>query len=86
MMVGNVGLTVGSHAGSEDMDVEELGEELMERRNVFVKSAIKAAGGRRLLSTVTAEKVEALSTERRAVVKEFLATITKDRTCGSCGG
>lgn len=67
--------------GSEEEDADTL----IQRRNDFVKRSIKKAGGKKRRS-VEVEKVEALSGERRAVIKEFLGAITKVKTCGNCKG
>ena len=66
--------------GSEDED------DLTERRNQFVKKCITAAGGCHQRATVAAGKVEAISEERRKIIKEFMGNITKIRFCGSCNG
>jgi hypothetical protein len=71
---------------NKDLDAEELSKELIQKMNTFVRNAIKRAGGKLRLSTLALEKVEALFEERRTVVKEFLATITKIKACGSCAG
>lgn len=70
--------------GSEESE-EEDADTLIQRREDFVRRAIKKAGGRkrRLLEV---EKVEAVSEERREAIKEFLGAITKVKTCGNCNG
>ena len=70
-------------AESEESEDED---DLTEQRNKYVRDKIQAAGGRNLKAAVSAEKVEAISEERRKVVKDFLATITKVRSCGNCKG
>lgn len=65
---------------------EDEGELLQQRRNEFVKRAIKKAGGSKLKAEVAAEKVEALSEERRAVIKKFLAAAPIVHACGNCKG
>ena len=70
----------GESEESEDED------DLTEKRNTFVRDKIRAAGGSHLRAAVLLEKVEAISEERRKVVKEFLSTITQIKTCGHCNG
>ena len=65
---------------SEDED------DLADQRNKFVRNKIRAAGGINHRATISAEKVEATSEERRRVVKEFLSIITKVKSCGYCNG
>ena len=68
--------------GSEEDDEDTL----KQQRNIFVRDAIKKAGGSKHRDTVSSEKVEAVSEVRRAIIKEFLAAITKPKTCGICKG
>lgn len=70
---------------SEDSEVDD-DELLQQRRNEFVKGAIMKAGGIKKTAEVAAEKVEAISEERRAVIKEFLAAAPTARTCANCNG
>lgn len=79
------GTTSDTDMQSEDSE-EDDEERLQRRRNEFVKRAIKKAGGSKNKAEVAAEKVEALSEERRAVIKEFLAAAPLVRTCGNCKG
>lgn len=84
-------LRTDGDASDTDMQSEEseegaAGDELQQRRNEFVKVAIKKAGGSKHKAEVAAEKVEAISGERRAVIKEFLAAAPASRTCGNCNG
>lgn len=69
-------------SGDEDEDPDVL----MERRNQFVKQAIRQAGGKKFMREIAGDKVEAAAEERRAVIKEFLGTITVGRECGTCKG
>ena len=66
----------------EDSDVESL----VEKRLRVTKQAIKRAGGSRSKFELLGEKAEAVSEERRNVVREFLEVITKGSKCGSCNG
>ena len=70
---------------NEDSE-EEDGETLTRRRDEFVRRAIKAAGNSGQRASLAAEKVEAISEVRRALVKDFLTAITKVTTCGTCKG
>ena len=75
---------VQATADSEDDREDDM--DLKEKRIVFTKRAIKKAGGRQNRTEVSGEKVEALSEQRRAVVKQFLGDITKGGACGHCNG
>ena len=66
-------------------DLEEEREALIEKRNKFVKKAIRRAGGRHA-TTNFENKVEAVAEIRRHLVKEFFSSITKPMTCASCKG
>ncbi|KAK4692470.1 DNA-directed RNA polymerase I subunit RPA1, partial [Lecanoromycetidae sp. Uapishka_2] len=80
----------GEHAmdvgGESEESEEEDAETLKHRRNDFVKRAIKEKGGRKIRDAIALEKVESVSEVRRGIIREFLATITKIKTCGSCKG
>ena len=79
----------GGGGSDEEPESEESEEEdadtLIQRRNDFVRRSIQKAGGRKRRS-LEVEKVEAVSEERRAAIKEFLAAITKGKICGNCKG
>lgn len=79
------GLSVGSDV-SEDEDTDDGTDDLIERRNDFVKVAIKKAGGRKNMAAIAGDKVESAAEERRAVVKDFMADLTKPKACDSCKG
>ncbi len=72
----------GESEGSEQEDEETL----KQRRLAFVRRVIREKGGREARAAVASEKVEAVSDVRRAIIKEFLATITNVKTCGHCRG
>ena len=78
-------------AVQEDVEdeVEESEEEdmdtLINRRNAFVKRAIRKAGISKSWGEVT-NKIESVAEERRAIIKEFLGSIVKTKTCGRCKG
>ena len=80
--------------GGSTMDVDKESEEseqedeetLKQRRLAFVRRVIKEKGGREAQAAAASEKVEAVSEVRRAIITEFLAAITKVKTCGYCKG
>ncbi len=72
--------------GDSQDSVEEDEETLKQRRNDFVTRAIKKRGGNKSRVVVAAEKIEAVAEVRRAIIKEFLAAVTKPKTCGNCKG
>ena len=77
----------GANADAESQDEEEQDEEtLKQRRDVFVRRAIKNAGGNQDTTLLAPHKFEAVAEVRRAIIKEFLAAITKSRHCGNCKG
>ena len=71
---------------SGDEDEESDPDVLVERRNEFVKRAIKQAGGKMFMKEIAGDKVEAAAEERRTVIKEFLSVITTGRDCSNCRG
>jgi DNA-directed RNA polymerase I subunit RPA1 len=83
---------VGSRGGAagesmnttESENIEEDADLLMQRRTAFVKKVIKRAASSDRQWRY--QKSEAVSQERRLVVKEFLSSISKERRCVNCGG
>ncbi|PNS17562.1 DNA-directed RNA polymerase I subunit rpa1 [Sphaceloma murrayae] len=75
--------TNGVGSGDESDQVNVDIKELTERRNRFVKKAIRNAEKR---SDWTAGKLEAAVDERRAIIKDFMFGITKSKKCASCNG
>lgn len=71
-------------AGSEDDSEDDM--DLKEIRILFAKRAIKKTTGAVRRYDMSKEKVEALSEQRRAVVKQFLGDITNGGACGHCNG
>ena len=71
--------------GSQDSE-EEDGETLKQRRNEFVTRAINNNIGSQSEVLAVSEKIESVAEVRRAIIKEFLAAITKPKTCGTCKG
>ncbi|KAL6715188.1 hypothetical protein ACLMJK_007452 [Lecanora helva] len=65
---------------------EEDEETLKQKRNDFVKYAIKAARNKGTSVANASEKVESVSEVRREIIKQFLAVITSVKTCGNCKG
>ena len=88
------GETKADVAGAAKMDVDSSGDEdqeddpddLIQRRNEFVKQAIRDAGGRKRMRETGGDKVEAVAEVRRAVIKELLASFTKGKECSNCRG
>ncbi|KAI9809454.1 MAG: hypothetical protein M1827_006834 [Pycnora praestabilis] len=71
----------------EDLDgpesQDEDGDSLIRRRDEFVGRSIRKAAE---LGSRASGKNEAVAEERRAVIKEFLASITKGKKCANCQG
>ena len=74
---------VGSENDPSSSDEEDS---LISRRIEFVRRAIRKARAGRSRADATLEKTEAVSEERRKVVKSFLGVIVKQSTCGRCQG
>ena len=72
--------------GENEESEQEDEETFKQRRLAFVRRVLKEKGGREARAAVASEKVEAVSSIRRAIIKEFLAEITKVKTCGHCKG
>lgn len=70
---------------SQDSEEEDV-ETLKQRRKDFVTRAIMEKGGSKGKLAAASEKIEAVTEVRRALIKEFLAAITKPKTCGNCKG
>ncbi|KAF4548994.1 DNA-directed RNA polymerase I subunit rpa1-like protein [Elsinoe fawcettii] len=78
-----VTLTNGAESEDESDQANEDIRELTERRSKFVRKAIRSAERR---SEWAAGKLEAAVDERRSIIKEFMAAITKYRKCAACTG
>ena len=76
----------GSEDEASDMSEGEDTDKLIQRRNEFVRREIKRSRAGSRHSELVEEKIGAVAEERRLLVKEFLAAITKVKTCGSCYG
>lgn len=78
-----------SNEEGEDVDSDDLSdaenEDVIQKREAFVKRALKAAGIRSKADW-SEKRTEAVAEERRLLYKHFLADITKPRKCGNCGG
>ena len=72
----------GESEGSEHEDIETL----MQKRLAFVRRVVKEKGGHKARVIAASEKVDAVSEIRRTIIKDFLATISKVKTCGTCKG
>lgn len=83
-------LAVNGSAATIDEENDESEDEdedgLIQRRNAFVKHALKKVDGKILQAWVEAQKIEAVAQQRRVVVDEFLSSATATKTCGSCKG
>ncbi|GME24284.1 DNA-directed RNA polymerase i subunit Rpa1 [Neofusicoccum parvum] len=78
----------GSNEEGEDVESEDSDawtQDLIQKREAYVKRALKAAGFRSKGDGLD-KRTEAVAEERRFVVKDFLADINKNRKCASCGG
>lgn len=78
------GAAAEASAGSEDDSEDDM--DLKEVRSLFTKRAIKKASGNMRRYEMSNEKVEALSEQRRAVIKQFLGEFTSGGACGHCNG
>jgi DNA-directed RNA polymerase I subunit RPA1 len=70
--------------GSSGSEEESAVDNVIRRRNAFVKKSIKAA--RANPWEWEREKNEGVAEARRAVVKAFLKAITSGKVCGNCSG
>ena len=70
---------MGFESESEEEDVEKL----IGKRDLFVKRAIKQNEKTKSLGR---EKVEFISEVRRAIIKEFMTSSVRTKTCGRCKG
>lgn len=77
--------SIDADRDSQDSEEEDV-ETLKQRRNDFVTRAVKKNGRNKSRLAGGSEKIEAVAVVRRAIVKEFLAAITKPKTCGNCKG
>ena len=75
----------GGDSSSEDASGDES-DRLRKQRDEFVRKALKRARKEQRLDLALTEKHEAVTTERRSVIKQFLERITKVKECGSCQG
>ena len=78
------GVNESGHEGEEAAEESEEDQEVLaQKREAFMKRAIKAKGDRKNLEN---QKIEAVSEVRRAIIKEFMVASTKPKTCGRCKG
>lgn len=71
----------------DSQDSEEEDEEILkQRRNAFVTRVIKRKARSQSEVAEASEKIEAVGEVRRSIIKEFLAAITRPKTCGNCKG
>ena len=81
-----VGNASAEDGGASSEDEDEDSEALMRRRKEYVRRVIKRS---QLVEDEDASlptKVEAVFETRRAVVKEFLSSMTKTKYCSNCKG
>jgi DNA-directed RNA polymerase beta' subunit len=71
---------------SDDDEVDPDAKDIIARRNAFVKNALKQAGFSKKRNDWADTKIESVANERRAIVKEFLYSITKSKKCNNCNG
>ncbi|KAL8916517.1 MAG: hypothetical protein Q9172_006263 [Xanthocarpia lactea] len=72
-------------AVEEDAEEESDTDDFKEKMKLFTKRAIRANRMKNQKSIVL-EKTEAVSEERRTIVKDFLAAIRMTKYCGQCRG
>ena len=79
-------------SGDASSDDESLDEDeriagvMMRERNSFVREAIRQAEAEGSLESLATGKDEAILGERRMVLRDFFASITRDKTCQTCKG
>ena len=61
-------------------------DDIMRRRNLFVKKSIKAAAKENVSWDWEREKNEGVSTARQAVIKDFMKSISAGKACRNCQG
>ena len=72
--------------GAPEKDAEEKQEDLLELRNNFVERKVKKARKRGVAPVSSAQKIQGVSEQRRAIIKLFFQEITKIQTCSACRG
>jgi DNA-directed RNA polymerase I subunit RPA1 len=84
--IDNIEVTKSQDAadGSSESEEESAVDNVIRRRNAFVKKSIKAAKANPW--EWEREKNEGVAEARRIVVKTFLKSITSGRVCGNCSG
>ncbi|KAG5938822.1 hypothetical protein E4U53_007934 [Claviceps sorghi] len=85
--VATVGESLVDSVDSDDSQAEEDGTSntsIMRKRDKYVQECLRRVKLR--LGDVKKGKHEGLSQGRREVIKEFLAEVSKQRLCASCGG
>ena len=70
-------------ASEDGSDDDANVKDLINRRERFVKNAISIA---RKNGTLSMQKSEATTNARRAIIADFMATITKGKKCANCKG
>lgn len=67
-------------------EASEDEDDIIQRRLSYVKQAIRAAQEAERDSRSLHEKIESISEERRDVLREFFADITRGKKCANCKG
>ena len=78
--------TSGEEDSSSENASDDESDRLRQRRDEFVRKALRRARKEGRHDPTLREKHEAVTTERRAVIKQFLARLTLVKECGSCHG
>lgn len=82
---GTGGDAMNGEGDSQDSE-EEDEETLKQLRNEFVTRAIKRKARNQSKTAAASDKIESVGETRRSIIKEFLAAITRPKTCGTCKG
>ena len=83
--IGGGNASSGEDAVSDDASDDEI-DTLRQQRDDYVKKALRQARKEGREDPFHRERHETVITERRAVIKQFLARITSAKECGSCHG
>lgn len=75
----------GEGSGSEDEDMDD--EDIIARRNAFVKKSIREAqAAGKLQGVLSGAKNPLAAEQRRAVIGEFFKAIVAIKKCANCSG
>ena len=73
-------------SGSESEPEEEDEDDLEQRREAFVKKALKDVPSHQGQTLTPKSKVDAVENTRRSIVKDFLEMCNRPDTCTRCNG